>query len=80
MVKQKIIKSDVDEVFFDSEMVVIIVEGGMVTKIHSGDANARYVIVDIDNRKVGEDSISEHTWPDTQFDDDEVERILKPDA
>ena len=53
MAKEKI-KSDEDEIIFDSNMVVIVVEGGMVTKIHSGDANARYVIVDIDNRKVGE--------------------------
>jgi hypothetical protein len=70
------IKSDEDEITFDSIMVVIVVEGGMVTKIHSGDASARYVIVDIDNRKVGENSISEHTWPDTQFDDEKVKGLL----
>ena len=69
-----------DENTFDSNMIVIVVEGGMVTKIHSGDAEARYVIVDIDNRKVGENSISEHTWPDTQFDDEEVEELLGDDA
>jgi len=73
-------KSDEDVIIFDSNMIVIVVEGGMVTKIHSGDAEARYVVVDIDNRKVGENSISEHTWPDTQFDDDEVEELLGDDA
>ena len=75
MAKEKI-KSDEDEIIFDSNMVVIVVEGGMVTKIHSGDAEARYVVVDIDNRKVGENSISEHTWPDTQFDDEKVKELL----
>jgi len=78
MAKEK--KSNEDEITFDSNMVVIVVEGGMVTKIHSGDAEARYVVVDIDNRKVGENSISEHTWPDTQFDDEEVEELLGNDA
>ena len=70
------IKSDEDEITFDSIMVVIVVEGGMVTKIHSGDANTRYVIVDIDNRKIGENDICEHSWPETQFDDEEVEKLL----
>lgn len=79
MAKEKI-KSDEDEIIFDNNIVVIVVEGGMVTKIHSGDANVKYVVVDIDNRKVGENSISEHTWPDTQFDDDEVEELLGDDA
>jgi len=74
MAKEK--KSNEDEIMFDSNMVVIVVEGGMVTKIHSGDAVARYVIVDLDNRKVGENAISEHTWPDTQFDDDKVRKLL----
>lgn len=69
-------KSDEDEIIFNSNMIVIVVEGGMVTKIHSGDANAKYVVVDIDNRKVGENSISEHTWPDTQFDDEKVKELL----
>ena len=75
MAKEKI-KSDEDEIIFDSNMVVIVVEGGMVTKIHSGDASARYVVVDIDNRKVGENAVSEHTWPDTQFDDEKVKELL----
>lgn len=64
------------EITFDSNMVVIVVEGGMVTKVHSGDANAIFVVVDIDNRKVGENDICEHSWPETQFDDEEVEKLL----
>ena len=79
MGKEKVIKSDEDEIIFDSNMVVIVVEGGMVTKIHSGDAEVKYVVIDLDNRKVGENSISEYTWPDTQFDDYEVTKLLKPD-
>ena len=79
MAKEKT-KSDEDEIVFDSNMVVIVVEGGMVAKIHSGDASARYVIVDIDNRKVGENDICEHSWPETQFDDEEVAELLGDDA
>ena len=71
-----VVKRKKDEMLFDSNMVVIVVEGGMVTKIHSGDANARFVIVDIDNRKIGENSITEYSWPETQFDDERVEELL----
>jgi hypothetical protein len=74
------IKSDEDEIIFDGNLVVIVIEGGMVTKVYSDNANGRYVIVDLDNRKIGDKSISEHTWPDTQFDDEKVEKLLKPDA
>lgn len=63
----------------DENIVVIVVEGGMVSKIHSGDAEARYIVVDLDNRKIGEGSVFEHTWPDTQFDDEEIAKLLKPD-
>ena len=40
MAKEKI-KSDEDEIIFDRNLVVIVVEGGMVTKIYSGDANGK---------------------------------------
>ena len=75
MVKEKT-KSDEDEIIFNSNMVVILVEGGMVTKIHSPDADAVFVIVDIDNKKVGENDICEHSWPETQFDDEKVVKLL----
>jgi spermidine synthase len=61
----------------EEEIVVIVVEGGMVTEVYSGNANEKIIIVDIDNRKIGEDSITEFTWPDTQFDDERVEELLK---
>jgi hypothetical protein len=56
---------------------VIIIEGGMVTEVYSGNANEKIIIVDIDNRKIGEDPITEFTWPDTQIDEDRVEELLK---
>jgi len=56
--------------------VVIVIEGGMVTEVYSDNANEKIVVIDIDNRKIGEDSITEFTWPDTQFDDERVEELL----
>jgi hypothetical protein len=56
---------------------IIVIEGGMVTEVYSGNANEKIIIVDIDNRKIGEDSVTEFTWPDTQFDDVRVEELLK---
>ena len=56
--------------------LVIVVEGGMVTEVYSDNANEKIVIVDIDNRKIGEDSIAEFTWPDKQWDDERVEELL----
>jgi hypothetical protein len=63
--------------YMDEEIVVIVIEGGMVTEVYSGNANEKIIIVDIDNRKIGEDSVTEFTWPKTQFDDDRVEELLK---
>ena len=57
--------------------VVIVIEGGMVTEVYSDNANEKIVVIDIDNRKIGEDSIAEFTWPDTQYDDERVEELLK---
>jgi hypothetical protein len=63
----------------EEEIVVIVVEGGMVTEVYSGNANEKIIIVDIDNRKIGENSITEFTWPETRFDEDRVNELLKPD-
>jgi hypothetical protein len=75
MAKEKI-KTDESEFIFDGNLVVIVIEGGIVTKVYSDNANGRYVVVDLDNRKIGDKSISEHTWPDTQFEDEEVRKLL----
>ena len=37
----------------------------------------KIIIVDLDNRKIGEDPITEFTWPESQFDDDRVKELLK---
>ena len=63
----------------EEEIVVIVVEGGMVTEVYSDNVNEKIIIVDLDNRKIGENSVTEFTWPETQFDDDRVEELLKPD-
>lgn len=63
----------------EEEKVVIVIEKGMVTEVYSGNANEKIIIVDLDNRKIGEDSITEFTWPETQFDENRVDELLKPD-
>ena len=60
----------------NGDNVVIVIEGGMVTEVYSDNANEKIVVIDIDNRKIGEDSITEFTWPDTQYDDERVEELL----
>jgi hypothetical protein len=60
----------------EEEIVVIVVEGGMVTEVYSGNANEKIIIVDIDNRKIGKDSITEFTWPETQFDEDAIREAI----
>ena len=61
----------------EKELVVIVVEDGMVTEVYNGNANQKIIVVDIDNRKIGENSITEFTWPDTQFDVKRVTVLLK---
>jgi len=60
-----------------TEKTVIVVEGGMVTEVYSPNSNAVIVVIDIDNKRIGENSITEFTWPETQFDDSRVKELLK---
>lgn len=61
----------------EEELVVIVIEGGMVTEVYSDNANQKIIAVDIDNRKIGENSITEFTWTDIQFDVKRVAVLLK---
>lgn len=65
-----------DEEEFE-EKVIVVIEGGLVTEVYSSNANGKIIVVDMDCRKTGEDSITEFTWPETQFDDERVEELLK---
>jgi len=60
----------------EDEKIVIVIEGGIVTEVYSYNANARIIVVDMDNRKVGEDSVTEFSWPEIQFDDERVSELL----
>lgn len=64
-----------DEEF--EEKVFVVIKGGLVTEVYSSNANAKIIVVDMDCRKTGEDSITEFTWPETQYDDERVEELLK---
>ena len=60
----------------DENILVVVVEKGIVTEVYSPDANLKIIVVDEDNRKVGESFITEFSWPNTQFDDERVEQLL----
>ena len=62
------------------ERVVIVVEKGMVTEVYSTKSNETIIVVDIDNQNIGEESITEYSWPETQYDDERVAELLKSDG
>ena len=62
-----------------NDLVVLVIDKGIVSEAYSDNANQRIIIVDLDNRKIGEDSITEFSWPETQFDDERVEELLGAD-
>ena len=55
---------------------IIVIEGGMVTEVYSGNDNEKIIIVDLDNRRIGEDPITEFTWPETQFNEKRVKELI----
>ena len=60
-----------------NDLVVIVIDKGIVAEVYSDNANQRIIIVDLDNRKIGEDSITEYSWPETQFDEERVQALLE---
>lgn len=68
----------------EDELVVLVIEKGIITEAYSCNANQKIVVVDKDNEAIGEKSILEFTWPETQFDEERVQQLLgvkfnKPD-
>ncbi len=62
-----------------NDIVVIVIDKGIVAEVYSDNANQRIIIVDLDNRKIGEDSITEFNWPETQFDEERIQELLGAD-
>ncbi len=60
----------------NGDNVVIVVEGGMIQNVYSDNANILATVVDLDEKKVGEDYINTFEWPDTQFDDEEIKELM----
>lgn len=56
----------------ESDTVVIIVEKGYVSEVYSGNAGLVVRVIDLDMKRIGEQYISEFTWPETQFDEDKI--------
>ena len=62
-----------------NDLVVIVIDKGIASEAYSDNANQRIIIVNLDNRKIGENSITELSWPETQFDNERVEELLGAD-
>ena len=62
-----------------NDLVVIVIDKGIVAKAYSDNANQRIIIVDLDNKAIGENSITEFSWPETQFDEERVRELLGDD-
>ncbi|RKY91824.1 MAG: hypothetical protein DRQ01_07090 [Ignavibacteriae bacterium] len=60
----------------NGDNVVIVIEGGAVRDVYSDNSNVQAIIVDIDNKKIGEEYIYTFEWPDTQFDDEEIKDLM----
>ncbi len=56
--------------------VVIVIEGGAVRDVYSDNSNIQAVIVDLDNKKIGEEYIFNFCWPEIQFDDEEIKELM----
>ena len=55
---------------------IIVIEGGAVRDVFSDNSNVQAIIVDIDNKKISEEYIHTFEWPDTQFDEEEIKKLM----
>ncbi len=60
----------------NGDNIVIVVNGGRVEQVYSDNANIQAMIVDLDNKKIGEEYIHTFEWPDTQFDEDAIREVI----
>jgi len=60
----------------NGDNIVIVIEGGVVRDVFSDNSNIQVVIVDIDNKKIGEEYIYTFSWPETQFDEEEIKDLM----
>ena len=60
----------------NGDNVVIVINGGRVEQVYSDNANIQAIVVDLDNKKIGEEYIFNFCWPETQFDDEEIKDLM----
>jgi len=60
----------------ENELVVLVIEKGIITEVYSCNANQKIVIVDNDCKNIGESFITEFRWPEIQYDDERVRELL----
>ena len=53
-----------------------MIEGGAVRNVYPDNSNIQAIIVDIDNKKIGEEYIHTIEWFDTQFDDEVIKDLM----
>jgi len=56
----------------NGDNIIIVINSGRVEQVYSDNANIQAIVVDIDNKKIGEEYIHTFEWPDTQFDEEEI--------
>ena len=56
--------------------IVIIVHLGGAMNDYSNNANIIATVVDLDEKKVGENYINTFEWPDTQFDEEAIQEAI----
>ncbi len=61
----------------EKPFAVIDIEGGIIRKISTDNANMQFFIIDHDNAAIGEDAISMTEWPETQVDTQEILETLE---
>ena len=60
----------------NGDNIVIVIEGGVVRDVYSDNSNVQAIIIDIDNKKIGEEYIHTFEWPETQFDEEEIKELM----
>ncbi len=60
----------------NGDNVVIVINGGRVEQVYSDNANIQAIVVDLDNKKIGEEYIFNFCWAETQFDDEAIKELM----
>ncbi len=60
----------------NGDNIIILVNGGRVEHVYSDNANIQAIVVDLDNKKIGEEYIFNYCWPEIQFDYEAIKDLM----